>query len=161
MTAPEAGWYVDPENAGQLRWWSGAEWTEHKQLLPTQPAPVPEVPVPEVQAYVPMGSYHAGSTATLTEPAKLKRGEKDRLVRKNNSLGYVGCLLAIISILVNPFAILSILAIVFSSIGLARANALEGRSKVTGRGTSAAGLIIGILVLAYFCWAIARLSLQL
>ena len=27
--------------------------------------------------------------------------------------------------------------------------------------TSAAGLIIGILVLAYFCWSIARLSLTL
>jgi len=24
-----AGWYVDPGDGGQLRWWSGLDWTEH------------------------------------------------------------------------------------------------------------------------------------
>lgn len=75
-----------------------------------------------------MGGYYGTGTglATETTPPKLKRGEKDRQVRRNNSLGWVGCLLAIVSLLFNPFALLSILGIVFSSIGLAKASELEG-----------------------------------
>lgn len=26
---PPAGWYVNPENQAQLRWWNGQQWTEH------------------------------------------------------------------------------------------------------------------------------------
>jgi hypothetical protein len=39
MTAqpnPPAGWYADPSDASQLRWWDGAQWTEH--LTPVQQA---------------------------------------------------------------------------------------------------------------------------
>jgi hypothetical protein len=34
--APAAGWFPDPENAGQIRYWDGAAWTEHR--APGQPA---------------------------------------------------------------------------------------------------------------------------
>jgi hypothetical protein len=29
------GWYDDPENPGQLRWWNGVSWTEHRAAAPT------------------------------------------------------------------------------------------------------------------------------
>ena len=32
----DAGWYQDPEDAGQLRWWDGVEWSE--RTYPGQPA---------------------------------------------------------------------------------------------------------------------------
>ena len=35
MTSPQPGWYPDPENASQLRWWDGTQWTA--QFAPTAP----------------------------------------------------------------------------------------------------------------------------
>jgi len=35
MTTTPAGWYPDPENATQLRWWNGIQWTENR----SSPAP--------------------------------------------------------------------------------------------------------------------------
>lgn len=147
MSVPGPGWFVNPEDDRQLRWWSGEAWTEHKQPKP----PDQEL---EAQPYVPMASYFAG--ATTMEAPKLKRGEKDRQIRRNNSFAYTGCVFGLLSFLLNPFAILSILALVFSSIGLAKSNDLEGRGKVTGRGTAIAGVILGLIGLAYFGWALSR-----
>lgn len=46
--APTPGWYDDPRDAGRLRYWDGAAWTEH--VTPRQPAveappPGPQMPV--------------------------------------------------------------------------------------------------------------------
>jgi hypothetical protein len=32
--APPAGWLMDPEGSGHLRWWNGTGWTEHLQPAP-------------------------------------------------------------------------------------------------------------------------------
>jgi hypothetical protein len=37
---PVAGWYPDPAGSDELRWWSGAAWTDHLQPR-AQPAPAP------------------------------------------------------------------------------------------------------------------------
>lgn len=31
MTNPQAGWYSDPSNPSQLRWWDGMQWTNNTQ----------------------------------------------------------------------------------------------------------------------------------
>lgn len=41
MSAPAAGWYADPSDATKLRYWDGAQWTDH-----TQPAPPPQSGAP-------------------------------------------------------------------------------------------------------------------
>jgi hypothetical protein len=41
--APAAAWYPDPEDATQLRYWDGEQWTEHR--APAQPQqPVQQEP---------------------------------------------------------------------------------------------------------------------
>ncbi|MEX0953389.1 MAG: CD225/dispanin family protein [Nitriliruptoraceae bacterium] len=31
---PQAGWYDDPENPGQLRWWDGERWGDQRRPAP-------------------------------------------------------------------------------------------------------------------------------
>lgn len=34
--APPAGWYPDPQNRAELRWWDGLDWTEARRASPSQ-----------------------------------------------------------------------------------------------------------------------------
>jgi hypothetical protein len=43
---PPAGWYVDPGDAGQARYWDGGSWSEHVTLLPTAMPPRRSAPAP-------------------------------------------------------------------------------------------------------------------
>jgi hypothetical protein len=150
MTVPAPGWYIDPEDARHMRWWTGESWTEHKSPNPNH---LPQ-PLDPSATYVPFAN-NLGQSATAG-PTKLTRAEKDRQVRRNNSFAYTGCVLALIAFLVNPFAILSILGIVFSAIGLAKSNDLEGRQRVTGRGTAIGGLILGLIGVVLFGSTVLR-----
>jgi uncharacterized membrane protein YhaH (DUF805 family) len=38
---PEAGWYDDPEDATQLRYWDGSRWTDERMPRETPPPPPP------------------------------------------------------------------------------------------------------------------------
>jgi hypothetical protein len=102
-----------------------------------------------------MEPYRRDESTSVAGP--LTRKEKDRQIRRNNSFAYTGLVLALVGLLVNPFALLSVLAVVFSAIGLARAESLVGRPHVTGRGTAIAGMIVGVAGLAFFAWSWVRL----
>jgi hypothetical protein len=41
MADTPAGWYPDPENPGQLRYWDGEQWTEHRSAQ-TASTPPPQ-----------------------------------------------------------------------------------------------------------------------
>jgi hypothetical protein len=156
MTLPDAGWLTDPEDPQQVRWWNGLSWSEQRKdrvqlSAPAQPVEI-GVPTAPPMTYVPMAGF--GSTPVSQAPAT--RTEKDKQIRKNNSMAYTGLVLSLVAFLINPFAILSILGIVFSSIGLAKSHELEGAGhKVTGRGTAKTGIVVGILgtiALAYLAF---------
>ncbi|AMB59900.1 DUF2510 domain-containing protein [Microterricola viridarii] len=51
-TLPAAGWYADPQDAAQLRWWDGSQWTTHTSPVP-EPVATPELPaIPKYGEYV-------------------------------------------------------------------------------------------------------------
>lgn len=151
VSTADPGWYSDPATGSGLRWWDGQVWTEHVRHAPNLGASS-ESDLP----YVPVADY-SRQPVSAPLPQKLTHAQKDKEVRRNNILGYAGLVLSLIALIVNFFAIPSILGIIFSSIGLARAQSLEGRSRVTGRGTSIAGLVIGIVALGLFAYNLVRL----
>ncbi|TFB46982.1 DUF2510 domain-containing protein [Cryobacterium tagatosivorans] len=153
MTQPGPGWYTDPQDEQQVRWWDGDAWSDQRQGRVQQPVPV-GAPTP-APAYVPMAGY--GATRVVEAPPTKK--DKDRQVRKNNSLAYTGCVLAILSFLFNPFAILSVLGIVFGAIGLAKSHELEGAGhKITGRGTAIAAIVLGLIGIAFAGYRMSQLG---
>src|SRR5215210_3621127 len=86
MTTPPtpAGWYPDPERAGQLRYWDGGAWTEHFSPIPEPPAPPGPEPSAAPAAAEPPAepSFDAASgahRAPETEPEPAPPGEPDPL----------------------------------------------------------------------------------
>lgn len=73
---PPAGWYPDPIQAGQERWWDGQAWT--RQAQPVNPAPPPApAPAPAPAAVAPGGAlgptYAEYATGVNEIPDKKKR----------------------------------------------------------------------------------------
>lgn len=96
---------------------------------------------------------HGAPTMYATTPT---RKEKDREIRRNNSMAYTGLVLALVSCLLNPLALPSILGIVFSAIGIAKSAELEGAGRqLTGRGTAIAGLVVSIAAMLFYFWRLS------
>lgn len=61
------------------------------------------------------------------------------------------------SLILNPLAIVGLIGIVFSALGLARSHQLEGMAyRVTGRGQSLFGLGIGLAETLYFAYRLSE-----
>jgi len=118
------GWYADPSGPGTLRYWDGAAWTHHVQPVPVAPMPT----------YPPQGyPYYAPAV-----PAK-------------NSKATGALVWGIVSIIINPFALPSILAIVFGAQGRRVAEQLEAAGQPnSGRARATSGLVVGIVGAALF-----------
>ncbi|WP_236966640.1 hypothetical protein [Marisediminicola antarctica] len=85
----------------------------------------------------------------------MSRKEKDRELRQHNPMAYTGLLLSLVGMLFNPLALLSILGLVFSAVGLAASYRLESLgARTTGRGTAGVGIALGVIGVALFLWLI-------
>ena len=100
-TTPPAGWYPDPEDAAQVRYWDGQQWTDHRAPANQQPqqqaaptptaapgaagAALPPQTTPAYSAKVPLfgARKHARQTAENLDRANAEiarlRVEMDRL----------------------------------------------------------------------------------
>ena len=78
---PAVGWYPDPADASQIRYWDGASWTTH--VLPATPAApaapawqTAPAPAPVVGSYAPAPAYgYAPYGAVAVQPRKVGFGE--------------------------------------------------------------------------------------
>jgi hypothetical protein len=134
------GWHPDPANPSIQRWWNGISWGDQTRqangtpIPPAAPAMAPRV----VDPYAP-------PTPIVSAPSGIPP-TRDHQFRRANPIGYAGVVLAFISILFNIFCVPSILAIIFSAIGIGAAQRLrKSGHRVTGWGWSVAGLIGGIV----------------
>jgi uncharacterized protein (AIM24 family) len=71
MSTP-AGWYPDPSNAAQQRWWDGAQWTEHTH-------PAAQTYDPGVATADPAAGYQAGAqdSGAAYDPAAYGQAAQD------------------------------------------------------------------------------------
>lgn len=106
---PPAGWYQNPDDPSQTRWWDGAVWTEHlaSDANPTStPAPAP-APAEKV---------------TLNGPGYNPYDPARDLAAKKNTPATTGFILALASLLVNPVLLVGIGGLIWGIVGLSRAN---------------------------------------
>ena len=64
---PAAGWYPDPEQPGQQRYWDGLEWTEHRAPLEASASPQPHWGG-QAQGWSSGGASHGQGAAAHVDP---------------------------------------------------------------------------------------------
>jgi hypothetical protein len=120
-SAPPPGWYPDPVQPANLRWWDGTRWTEYRAA-----------------AWQPPGAWG-------TNPPAAHNSDLTFVLPVNRdpfaiASGYLGLL----SLLPNP--VTSTAAIVCGCLGLSRMK----HSHQLGRGRSWFGIIVGCVSVALF-----------
>ncbi|AZZ55062.1 DUF2510 domain-containing protein [Rathayibacter iranicus] len=119
---PPPGWYPHPADVGSELYWDGAAWTDRSR--PSSPTPMPADGTPEATVEQELYAYPSAPSSSASR----------------NPMAVASLVLGIISLLINPLLVPSILAIVFAARGRAAAAIVGG-----GRGLATAGLVIGIL----------------
>lgn len=131
MSTRPQEWLPDPSGRHELRWWDGAQWTEHVS--------------------------DAGETSTDPEgmegqPPPPPRSSEPGAPRERSGRATAALVLGIVGVLVFP-VVCSTLAIIFGALAL---RDIGDRKDIAGRnmawwglGLGIAGLIIGIALIAY------------
>lgn len=169
---PPAGWYVDPYDADQRRWWSGTEWTDHvRTVLPT-PTPA-YVAAPAVMNVRPMavdarGSIRdlaadlgatrtAGHAAAFTTPiqtlgtvATARQTVPWYEKPERNPVATAGFVFGVLALLANPAAVMSVFALLLGAIGLAKSS---GTFQAIGRRRAVWAIVLGII--GGLAWGVA------
>lgn len=152
---PPAGWYPNPQDTTQARWWDGQSWTDHLNAAPTATVMLPP-PAPNVSglgaaasgrdlragieiADAPVGGRAAGPDSSLSPLADTAGGpkfwERTEAYRVGNAVAdkkagtnspaQIGLVFGIISILFNPLLLVGITSFILSLRGLSRARKWE------------------------------------
>lgn len=158
MSSPQTpGWYPAPDGAGD-QWWNGIDWSPARRPTggaPSTPVvvapPMPKVvysasnPAPQSPAEGGADGARALQPAGVTLDLSALRAAGTINARPNPQALY-GLVAGVIAFFFNIFLVPSILAIVFSARGLARANQLAAEGATTTlRNAAIGGLALGII----------------
>jgi len=99
---PTPGWYADPELAGRLRYWDGAQWTEH--IAAPQPITPPQA-APSPPPYAPYGVPRPAQATLFSNPYEKPARTKRRVLEESLTARQRVQAAAIDAALVIPFVI--------------------------------------------------------
>lgn len=137
---PVAGWYADPAGSDLLRYWDGTTWTAHTA---PKPSPVPAAPAPSTPPQPQYGEY-ARTPAWPAATALAAPPQYVIAVPEKNGLATRALVWAIISLVINPIALPSIMGIVFGAQALGVASQMERAGLPNaGRGRAVAAIVVG------------------
>lgn len=151
-SSPQAGWYPDPERAGQDRYWNGTAWSEDRR--PSAPA-VPPAPVAPAVPPVPAAPGSADvAPVVATAPAAPSPYAASPYAASpyaaapaspTNTLALVGMIVAIVGTVLF-IGVGAIAGAIVSIFGLRKARELQAQGyPSTGRGLALAGVIVGFV----------------
>lgn len=141
-----AGWYPDPDGAPGERWWNGSGWSDSRRgagsaasspyvvtppSAPTQTSvPVPPAVIYSAQNPAPQQPNPYGPTTPLLSQAPGRRipTSINASVNRNAMIGFITGLIALFF---NILFVLAPIAIVFSILGIKRANELKAQGAPT------------------------------
>ncbi|WP_235933777.1 DUF2510 domain-containing protein [Agromyces humi] len=141
-TTPPAGWYPDPSAPGQTRWWDGTAWApaQSAQLVPAAAGN----PIANRARIIGWWAIGVGATFWFIPIALtlIPVAEVQTFAILTSWVGFL------------PVLTLTVLAIVFGSIGLRRAQAQDGLGRRAARfglwagiGTLASPVVVVLIVL--------------
>jgi len=166
---PAAGWYTDPKDALQRRWWDGGQWTNHVRPVVSSAARFQE---PSAQARLAdtrssiqdlaadLGARRQGAAAApaahgrhAAPPVAPARAATRPAVTwaqipTTNPAARASLVCGIVSVVFNPLLLLSVVAFVAGGAGLVRAG---GGALAIGRRSAAWGIALGVV--GAFVWA--------
>ncbi len=160
MSAPATpGWYPDPDGGALERWWNGVAWSDARRdpsAAVVAPTTVPAVPVATAPAApivysasnpAPQSPAEGGPGSPVALSPSLSRvSSAMSLDARANPMAVYGLIAGIVAFFFNVFLVPSIVAIVFSARGLARANQLAAEGKTTTmRNAAVGGLAMGVI----------------
>lgn len=144
-----AGWYPDPDGKPGERWWNGAGWSDARRgatpAVTPQPMPVPEQAPPTPVIYSAANPAPQAPNAYGPPGAVVVPRSAVTINARINPMAFNGLVAGIVAMLFNVLLVPSILAIVFSVKGLAKARELSAAGQTTTLRTLAIiGLVLGI-----------------
>ena len=134
MTLPAAGWFPDPRDAARLRWWDGRAWGEGTRPLPTRHHAV----TPVVAA--PTGP----SFSVMTPPPERQTWAYGASTsRRLCAFAVSAAVLAIASLILDPWGAFSVLAVLAGTVGVVRPGA-TGRWRVLARSVAVSAIVVAL-----------------
>lgn len=140
---PLAGWYPDPEDPRQQRWWDGAAWTDNRMPTTSQPASSwdpghGQTGTGVVGPSTPTAGMPPGTAGPLPGVAPTATGDVRGLAVSSLVLGIVGIFFAVFC---WPIGLVCAL-IGLSLGGVALSRIRKGQADPSVRGLALAGVIV-------------------
>ncbi|HEY8317292.1 MAG TPA: DUF2510 domain-containing protein [Amnibacterium sp.] len=144
-TAVQPGWYDDPDNRDDLRWWDGAGWSEHRKRDAGSG-------LRDLAYAVPSSASAPGAS---TPGGRMRYADRERAMRRNNPFAYAAILLALIGAIFDLFALPGLVAIGLAIAGLVRTASFDARVvRYRGFTTAVIALILGVLATVSFTFQV-------